>query len=199
MFDAWADAGRPSNITFRNNNKVLSHGLRNRRLSMQSDKNFLSRPSKDVLRKNENGAIANGGTVTFTVKYIGCIEVYASMKVLDFQTRSLVARWDLHCSITNVNRVMFQLLHRECIHRVCDATNVKIPIKRNVEKRVQQCISVLPCLEHAGIDVALNISSRCVEIKLLDTNEVIARHEMPRISFASGGDAVSFRVFPSFR
>lgn len=45
-------------------------------------------------------------------------------------------------------------------------------------------------MEHAGSKVLLNISSRCLELKSIETNEVIARHDMPRISFASGGDAV---------
>lgn len=141
----------------------------NNLFSMQNDKNFLSRPSKDFPRGNDT--INKGEAVTFTVKYIGCIEIFASMKVLDFATRSSVAR--------------------EAIHRVYDATNAKTPPKRHVDKKVQQCISVRPCLEHAGINVDLNISSRCIEMKSLESNEVIARHEMPRISFASGGDVVS--------
>jgi len=37
--------------------------------------------------------------------------------------------------------------------------------------------------------VTLNISSRCLEIRCLDTKQVVARHDMPRISFASGGDS----------
>ncbi|CRL04974.1 CLUMA_CG018206, isoform A [Clunio marinus] len=134
---------------------------------MQSgDKNFLSRPLKNVVR--ENNIIGNGGTVTFNVTYVGCIEIYASMKALDFSTRSLIAR--------------------ECIHRVRDAKNIKKTNKRIVEKRIQQYISALPCMEHAGSNVSLNISSRCLEIKSTETSEVIARHDMPRISFASGGD-----------
>lgn len=90
---------------------------------MQSDKNFLSRPSKNLTR--ENDIISSGGVVSFTVlKYVGCIEIYASMKVLDFSTRSAVAR--------------------ESIHRVCDATNAKTPYKRHIEKKVQKCISNKP-------------------------------------------------------
>lgn len=58
---------------------------------MQSDKNFLSRPLKDFLSESEELRLANEG-ITFNVKYIGCIEVFASMKVLDFQTRSAVAK-----------------------------------------------------------------------------------------------------------
>ena len=46
-------------------------------------------------------------------------------------------------------------------------------------------------MEHAGTNVLLNISSRCLEIASHETGEIIAKHDMPRISFASGGDAVS--------
>lgn len=79
---------------------------------------------------------------------------------------------------------------RECIRRVCDAVSKKTPQKRQVEKKVQQCISTSVCKEHAGLEVTLNISSRNLEIKSIGSNEIIARHDMPRISFASGGDAV---------
>lgn len=81
--------------------------------------------------------------------------------------------------------------NRECIHRVYDALSAKTPKKRHIDKKVQQCISSTPCMEHAGSNVTLNISSRCLEIISLDTKQVVARHDMPRISFASGGDSVS--------
>jgi SHC-transforming protein 1 len=68
--------------------------------------------------------------------------------------------------------------------------STKTPKKRNVDKKILQYISAQPCMELAGNNVSLNISSRCLEIKSLETNEIIARHDMPRISFASGGDAV---------
>ena len=71
-----------------------------------------------------------------------------------------------------------------------DAASAKTPKKRHLEKRVKQSISLTPCLELACSVVILNISSRCLEIKTLDTNEVIARHDVSRISFASGGDMV---------
>jgi SHC-transforming protein 1 len=93
------------------------------------------------------------------------------MKLLDFQSRSLVAK--------------------ECINRVCDVANLKSPKKRRVEKRVQQCISFEPCLEYSGVSVVLNISSQCLELTSVENGEVIASHEMPNISFASGGDSDS--------
>jgi SHC-transforming protein 1 len=74
---------------------------------------------------NIENEIMNDG-VTFHVRYVGCIEIYTSMKLLDFQSRSLVAK--------------------ECINRVCDLANLKSPKKRKVEKRVQQCVSTEACL-----------------------------------------------------
>lgn len=68
--------------------------------------------------------------------------------------------------------------------------NTKTPKKRHIDKKVQQCVSASPCMEFSCSNVSLNISSRCLEIKSLDTNDVVARHDMPRISFASGGDLV---------
>lgn len=90
------------------------------------------------------------------------------MKLLDFQSRSAVAK--------------------ECIHRVIDAVSTKSPKKRRVEKRVQQCIAE-PCLEHSNTTVVLNISSQCLELTSTETNEIVAKHDMPNVSFASGGDS----------
>lgn len=57
--------------------------------------------------------------INFVLLFLGCIEIFTSMKMLDFQNRSLVAR--------------------ECINRVCDAANLKVsPKKRRVEKRVEK-------------------------------------------------------------
>jgi hypothetical protein len=75
-----------------------------------------------------------------------------------------------------------------------DAINGKTPHKRKIEKRVQQCISKNVCLEHGNKQILMTISPRCLEIKTADTNEVVARHEMPKISFASGGDGVSMSL-----
>lgn len=43
-------------------------------------------------------------------------------------------------------------------------------------------------MENAGSDVNLTISSGCLILSALHTGQVIVRHDMPRISFASGGD-----------
>lgn len=91
------------------------------------------------------------------------------MKLLDFHSRSLVAK--------------------ECINRVCEIAKIKTPKKRKIEKRIESCISHEPCLEHTGANVLLNISAQSVELTSVETNEIISKHDMPNISFASGGDS----------
>jgi SHC-transforming protein 1 len=50
-----------------------------------------------------------------------------------------------------------------------------------------------PRLEHAGSDVLLVITSTCLKMKSWDTGAIIAVHDMPNISFASGGDSVIYK------
>lgn len=107
---------------------------------------------------------------TYLVKYMGCLEVKVSMKKLDFKTRSSVAK--------------------ECINRVCESSGYKtVDKRRKVEKRVMKSIADIPNLKYAGTNVNLNVSSNNLMLTALDTNQAIINHEMPKISFASGGDS----------
>lgn len=107
---------------------------------------------------------------SYIVRYIGCLEVKVSMKQLDFKTRSSVAK--------------------ECINRVCETSRLKtVDKKRKVDKKVLKSIADTPNLRYAGTNVSLNVSSVSLALTSVDTNQVIACHEMPKISFASGGDA----------
>lgn len=45
-------------------------------------------------------------------------------------------------------------------------------------------------MDHAGSNIELTISSCSLTLTILETDQVIAKHAMPRISFASGGDTV---------
>lgn len=107
--------------------------------------------------------------VLFDVRYIGCIAVKKSMKQLDFKTRSQVAK--------------------ECINKVCEAAALKNVQKRRVETKILTCIDDKPDLTHAGTNVSLTVSSSCLELVNSERRELIAKHDMPNISFASGGDA----------
>ncbi|CAL1265410.1 unnamed protein product [Larinioides sclopetarius] len=88
--------------------------------------NFINKPSRGWLHPDKK--IADSG-ISYGVRYIGCLEVNTSMKSLDFDTRSLIAK--------------------ECINKLCEVAGLKTPDKKR---------------------------------------KVIAFHEMPKISFASGGD-----------
>lgn len=85
-----------------------------------------------------------------------------------------------------------RLFYRECINRVCEAAGLKtVDKKRKVDKEVQKCIAKVPKMEHAGTNVSLNVSSSSLTLTSLETGQIVASHDMPRISFASGGDCVS--------
>lgn len=136
---------------------------------MSNSGNFVSDDTdeKDGCLYSDN-VILNDG-VSFQVKYIGCLEVNTSMKSLDFHTRTQVAR--------------------ECINRVCKAAGLISSNKRRVDKKILQCISDNPILQDAGINVTINVSSKALKLVNIETNHVIVKHNMPRISFASGGDS----------
>ncbi|KAF5295919.1 hypothetical protein FQR65_LT10350, partial [Abscondita terminalis] len=106
---------------------------------------------------------------TVTFQYIGCLEVKVSMKQLDFTTRSSVAKL--------------------CISKVCEAAGLKTADKkRKVDKKVLRSIAELPKMDYAGTNVNLNVSSSSLTLTSHETCQIIANHEMPQISFASGGD-----------
>ncbi|XP_065225681.1 SHC-transforming protein 1-like isoform X1 [Planococcus citri] len=129
--------------------------------------NFLHKPVRGWLHPDQT--IMKKG-VTYAVRYIGCLDVNTSMKSLDFDSRFQIAK--------------------ECINRVCEAACLKtVDRKRKIDKRVSKAIGDRPNMLHAGSNVKLSISSSCLALKLLDNDTSIAMHDMPRISFASGGDA----------
>ncbi|KAL1462271.1 hypothetical protein WDU94_014120 [Cyamophila willieti] len=128
--------------------------------------NFMNKPARGWLHPDQ--LITKKG-VTYSVRYIGCLEVNTSMKMLDFETRFHIAK--------------------ECINRVCEAAGLKTADKkRKIDKRVARAIGDAPLMEHAGENVKLSISSTSLSLRTLTSNQVVATHDMPRISFASGGD-----------
>ncbi|XP_047476533.1 SHC-transforming protein 1-like [Penaeus chinensis] len=105
----------------------------------------------------------------YTFQYIGCLKVNTSMKSLNFDTRSLIAK--------------------ECISRVCEAAGLKTADrKRKVVKTIGRILGERPMMEHAGSNVNLTITSTALTLSILESGQVVACHDMPNISFASGGD-----------
>jgi len=92
------------------------------------------------------------------------------MKSLEFETRSKIAK--------------------ECINRVCEAGGLKtVDKKRRVDRNICKMLSDRPNMHNAGSNVNLTITSSYLNLTVMETGEIIAKHEMPNISFASGGDA----------
>ncbi|KAK4315659.1 hypothetical protein Pmani_013122 [Petrolisthes manimaculis] len=107
--------------------------------------------------------------VCYGVRYIGCLEVNTSMKSLNFDTRSLIAK--------------------ECISKVCEAAGLKTADrKRKVVKTISRILGERPVMEYAGSNVNLTITSTALTLSVLESGQVVASHDMPNISFASGGD-----------
>ncbi|KAF4530746.1 hypothetical protein B566_EDAN007968 [Ephemera danica] len=144
---------------------------------------FMNKPDRGWLHSDQ--VLARDG-ITYAVRskkkqyeskldYIGCLEVNTSMKSLDFETRSQIAK--------------------ECINRVCEAAGLKTADKkRKVERRIAKVLGEQPDMKHAGANVTLSISSTGLQLTVLDTGQLIARHDMPNISFASGGDPPGSRL-----
>lgn len=131
-------------------------------------KSFVSSSKSNKKWHSTDGANANDG-IAFNVRYIGCLEIKASMKTLDFTLRSLVAK--------------------ECINRVCEAAGLKTSTKRRCDKRIQSAISDTPNMNKAGTNAILRITSQYLILENLEDSEMIVKHDMSKISFASGGDS----------
>ncbi|KAK1190104.1 SHC3 protein, partial [Pygoscelis papua] len=128
---------------------------------------FVNKPSRGWLHSSEK---ILGPGVTYIVKYLGCIEVLRSMRSLDFNTRTQIAR--------------------EAISRVCEAVpGAKGAFKkRKPPSKVLSSILGKSNLQFAGMSIMLNISTTSLNLMTPDTKQIIANHHMQSISFASGGD-----------
>ncbi|XP_013775445.1 SHC-transforming protein 1-like isoform X1 [Limulus polyphemus] len=129
--------------------------------------NFINKPPRGWLHPDQE--IRDGG-ICYGIRYVGCLEVNTSMKSLDFDTRSQIAK--------------------ECINRVCEAAGLKtVDKKRKVDKRISRMLAEKPNMDFAGSNVNLTITSSYLSLIVMESGEVVVNHEMPNISFASGGDA----------
>ncbi|XP_035274958.1 SHC-transforming protein 4-like [Anguilla anguilla] len=108
--------------------------------------------------------------MTYHIKYMGCLEVIQSMRMLDFETRTQVTR--------------------EAISRLCEY----VPGAKTAPKRKKPPSKGLSTilgrsnLQFSGMNIKLNISTDSLSLTTLDSQQTIAHHHMQSISFASGGD-----------
>ncbi|XP_051039458.1 SHC-transforming protein 4 [Phodopus roborovskii] len=111
-----------------------------------------------------------GSGLNYCVRYMGCIEVLQSMRSLDFGMRTQVTR--------------------EAISRLCDA----VPGAHGAIKKRKAPVKFLSTvlgksnLQFSGMNIKLTVSTCSLILMNLDNQQIIAKHQMQSISFASGGD-----------
>ncbi|XP_071297584.1 SHC-transforming protein 4 isoform X2 [Agelaius tricolor] len=129
----------------------------------------VGRQDRGLAQSNESTYSQEPGT-TYSMRYMGCIEVLQSMRSLDFGTRTQVTR--------------------EAISRLCEAvagTNGAIK-KRKPPVKFLSSVLGKSNLQFSGMNIKLTISTSSLTLINADTQQIIANHHMQSISFASGGD-----------
>ncbi|XP_061572856.1 SHC-transforming protein 1 isoform X2 [Cololabis saira] len=127
---------------------------------------FVNKPTRGWLHCDN--LISTKG-VSYTVRYMGCVEVLQSMRALDFNTRTQVTR--------------------EAISVVCEAVpGAKGARRRKPSSRCLTSILGKSNLQFAGMTISLTISTSSLNLLASDCKQIIANHHMQSISFASGGD-----------
>uniref|UniRef100_A0A6G1S1T4 SHC adaptor protein 4 n=1 Tax=Hypotaenidia okinawae TaxID=2861861 RepID=A0A6G1S1T4_9GRUI len=127
----------------------------------------VGRQDRSLVQSGEN--VGELG-MTYSVRYMGCIEVLQSMRSLDFGTRTQVTR--------------------EAISRLCEAVSGTNGAIKKRKPPVKFLSSVLgkSNLQFSGLNIKLTISTSSLTLINVDTQQIIANHHMQSISFASGGD-----------
>ncbi|KAL6109484.1 shc1 [Pungitius sinensis] len=128
---------------------------------------FVNKPTRGWLHSD---AVVSTAGVSYSVRYMGCVEVLQSMRALDFNTRTQVTR--------------------EAISVVCEA----VPGAKGAQRRRKpssRCMTSIlgkSNLQFAGMTISLTISTSSLNLLASDCKQIIANHHMQSISFASGGD-----------
>uniref|UniRef100_A0A3Q2YTP6 SHC-transforming protein 1 n=1 Tax=Hippocampus comes TaxID=109280 RepID=A0A3Q2YTP6_HIPCM len=128
---------------------------------------FVNKPTRGWL--HSDNVVSTTG-VSYSVRYMGCVEVLQSMRALDFNTRTQVTR--------------------EAISVVCEA----VPGAKGAQRRRKpssRCLTSIlgkSNLQFAGMTISLTISTSSLNLLESDCKQIIANHHMQSISFASGGD-----------
>ncbi|KAM3872926.1 SHC-transforming protein 1 [Diretmus argenteus] len=128
---------------------------------------FVNKPTRGWLHSDN---VVSSTGVSYSVRYMGCVEVLQSMRALDFNTRTQVTR--------------------EAISVVCEA----VPGAKGAQRRRKpssRCLSSIlgkSNLQFAGMTISLTVSTSSLNLLAADCKQIIANHHMQSISFASGGD-----------
>ncbi|GIY96678.1 SHC-transforming protein 1 [Caerostris extrusa] len=92
------------------------------------------------------------GGVKYGIRYIGCLEVNTSMKSLDFDFRSQIAK--------------------ECINKVCETAGLKT-IDKKKDKRITRMLAEKPNMDYAGSNVNLVITSSYMTLTVMESERIL--------------------------
>ncbi|CAF1281523.1 unnamed protein product [Adineta ricciae] len=115
--------------------------------------------------------LLSGHGVSYSVTYLGSVEVLCSMKTLDFDSRTRVAR--------------------DSIRLVCATVGISFKDRRRPEQSpsvTQSMISAEPNLTHSHTPVQLTINTDSLVLKRSSDSQIFYSHKMEGISFASAGE-----------
>ena len=146
----------------------LSDNFLTRSVVMSGTSDTVTKPAQGWLHPDH--LVASDG-LNYAVRYIGCVEVNTSMKVLDFKSRSAIAKL--------------------CIRRVCQAGGALLSeVWRMGERKIQSMLGE-KALSKAGTNVQLQltVTSQCLRLSDLDSGSGIHKHEIPNVRFVTRGDA----------
>lgn len=136
---------------------------------------FANRPPNGWLHPTE--LLNSDLGVTYQVRYMGSIVVFESMKSLDFDTRTALAK--------------------ECIYRICSTVYPKACFKKSKQPScllftqrslVDNFLADIPDLQFAEVDVHFTISVDSLSVVREDNGNLLYHHRMQTVSFASEGD-----------
>eukprot|EP00043_Microstomoeca_roanoka_P007137 m.68971 g.68971 ORF g.68971 m.68971 type:complete len:496 (+) comp13708_c4_seq1:216-1703(+) len=129
---------------------------------------FMKKPASGWL--HDDHALMHGDGIFYAVRYVGSIRMDKSMRTMRFDTRTEVTR--------------------EAIRLVCEAGGLVPPKKRKVSQIVKETLTADPLIRNW--DVKFTVSTSGIALVVVQTNDVIANHIMPCISFATGGEAYGY-------
>ncbi|XP_059155438.1 SHC-transforming protein 1-like isoform X2 [Physella acuta] len=145
------------------NSKPEEHSLS----SWSRTGSFMNKPEMGWIHPDDQ-LLPDAG-ICYGVRYIGCLEIKESMKSLDFETRTTIAR--------------------ESINRVAEAAGLKTASKRKkIDRKLAKMLGDNPHMQYAGANVNLTITTDSIILMIMESGEIIGDHPLHVVSFASGGD-----------
>ncbi|CAF1494735.1 unnamed protein product, partial [Adineta ricciae] len=130
----------------------------------------MTNPDEDPRWLHSDTDLISGLGVVYNVNYLGSVEVLCSMKTLDFDNRTRVAR--------------------DSIRLVCSAVGVHLRERHKPEasSASQAMIAAQANLTYSHIPIQLTISTEALVLKRTNDSQVLYSHRMEGISFASAGE-----------